>query len=186
MTRDEARRLIAACREPHLKAFVMLGIMTTARSGAILEALWSQVDFERRLIDYGEGHGNKRRAVVPLNDELHTALSALRELASTDFVIERHGRQVTKIKKGFRAACDRAGLVGITPHVMRHSAITWMVMDGIEWREISRLTGDEEETLKRVYGHHSPDYLKRATGALQLASPADKTALQVQGTEGKL
>ncbi len=149
----------------------MLGLMTAARTGAILECRWEQVDLERGVIDYGPGHGNKRRAVVPINPELARALAALLELSCTDFVIEFHGRRVTRIKKGFRAACDRAGLVGVTPHILRHSAATWLAMDDVPMREIARLLGDEEATVERVYAKHSPSYLRRAAGALQL-SPA--------------
>jgi len=43
LTRAEARQLLAQCVEPHLRAFVMLGLMTAARAGAILELLWARV-----------------------------------------------------------------------------------------------------------------------------------------------
>lgn len=168
ITRDEAWRLIEECREPHIKGFVVLGCMTLARSGAILDARWSRVDLERRLIDYGEGHGNKRRVVAKLNDEAHAVLAALRELACTDHVIERHGKPLSSIRKGFREACRRAGLKGVTPHILRHSGATWLAMDGMPMREIARLMGDDEATVERVYAKHSPDYLKRTTDALRL------------------
>jgi hypothetical protein len=58
-----------------------------------------------------------------------------------------------------------------------------MAMDMIERREISQLTGDDEETLKRVYAHFRPDYLKRATDALQLGSSQVASALHVKGRE---
>lgn len=181
LTRDEARKLIDACYEPHIKAFVILGLMTAARTGAILEARWSQVSFERRMIDYGIGHGNKRRVVAPLNDEAFRTLAAAKELACTDHVIEYHGRRVTAIKKGFRAACQRAGIKGVTPHILRHSAATWMAMDDVSMREIARLLGDTEETVERVYAKHSPRYLRRAASALQLSPKPAEGALQVEG-----
>ena len=84
LTRDEAKRLLDACREPHVRLFIILGLTTAARTSAVLGALWGQVDFERRLIDYGEGHGNKRRAIVPLNDDALRALTAAKELACSD------------------------------------------------------------------------------------------------------
>lgn len=182
-TRDEATALIAACQEPHIRVFVMLGFMTAARAGAILGLRWSQVDLARGRIDYGPGHGNKRRAVVPINAELDRVLAAAKELACTEFVIERHGERVASIKKGFRAACRRAGLAGITPHILRHSAATWMAMDDVPMREIARLLGDSEAMVERVYAKHSPSYLKRAAGALQLGSAPAETALQVKGEE---
>jgi len=174
LSRDEARSLLAACHALHLKLFVMLGLMTGARSGAILELQWSQVDMARRLIDYGEGHGNKRRVIAPINDDLHATLTAALELACSDFVIEQHGKQIGTVKNGFGAAVARAGLTDdVTPHILRHTCATWLVEAGME-DEAARLLGDSVATIRRVYGHHSPEYLKRATGALKLSGgPAE-------------
>lgn len=181
LTREEARALLAACQEPHLRAFTALALFTAARSGAILELVWEQVDFDAGLIDYGDGHGNKRRSVVPINDELRKTLLISKELACTAHVIERHGKRVTAIKKGFRAACQRASLKGVSPHILRHTAATWMAMAGVSMREIARLLGDEEATVERVYAKHSPGYLAKATRALQLVSTDAENALQVKG-----
>ena len=53
-----------------MRLFVQLELGTAARSGAILELRWEQVDLEHGVIDFGRGTGNKRRAVVPINDWL--------------------------------------------------------------------------------------------------------------------
>jgi len=140
--------------------------------GAILEAKWSQVDWDRLTIDYGPGHGKKRRAIVPLNPEVLQALKAAKELACSDSIVEFHGRALKTVKKGFREACKRAGLVGVTPHILRHSGATWMTADGVPLSEVARMLGDTEATVERVYAKHSPGYLKRAAGALQLGPRA--------------
>ena len=169
LRRDQARALIRECQFPHMRLFVKLGLMTLARSSAILELRWSQVSFEQRLIDYGEGHGNKRRALVPINDELLADLQAAKRSAYTPYVIEYRGRPVQWVKTAFAAACRRAGLPkNITPHVLRHTGATWLVEDGLPFAEIARMMGDRVEMVERVYGHHSPSYLKRAAAALQL------------------
>lgn len=178
ITRAQAPGLIGACQMPHLRLFVKLGLMTLARSGAILELPWTgpdgaaQVMLERRLIDYGEGWGNKRRAIVPINDELLADLLAARRQATTNFVIEYHGKPVRWIKNGFQAAVERAGLPDtITPHVLRHTGCTWLVEAGVPYEEIGKMAGDTAEVIESTYGHHSPGFLRRASDALQLASP---------------
>jgi len=169
ITKDEARALLAECHEPHVRLFVLLGLMTVARMSAILEARWGQVDFERRVIDYGPGHGNKRRAVVPLNDDVFRALQAAKELACSDYVVEFRGKPVQTVKNGFKAACGRGGLSGVTPHILRHSGATWMALDGVPLAEIARMLGDTEATVEKVYAKHHPDYLRSAARALQLS-----------------
>ena len=165
LTRTEARKLIAAATAPHLKLFVRLALGTAARAGALLELEWSRIDFERGLIDLGPGRGRKRRAVVPVNPKLAAALRRAAKARTTDRVIEYGGRPVASVKKAFRAAAARAGLAGASPHVLRHTAATWMVMAGVPLAQIARFLGDSEATVERVYGKHAPGYLRRAARA---------------------
>jgi hypothetical protein len=43
-----------------------------------------------------------------------------------------------------------------------------MIIEGVPLAEVARLLGDSERTVERVYGKHSPDYLRRAVSALNL------------------
>jgi integrase len=174
LTKDEARKLLAACTEPHVRLFITLGLMTAARAGAILDAKWPQVDFKRQIIDFGAGHGNKRRSVVRLNPEALSALQAAQRLACSSYVVEFRGKRVTTIKTGFAAACRRAKLEGVTPHILRHTAATWAAIEGRPLQEIARMLGDSLATVERVYAKWTPDYLKDTVSALQLGPDLKK------------
>lgn len=169
ITKDEARILIPACQEVHVKVFIVLGLMTIPRMSALLEAKWTQVNWEQRLLDYGDGHGNKHRVIVPLNDEAFTVLQAAKKLASTGYIVEFRGKPVQTIRNGFRAACRRAGLAGVTPHILRHSGATWMALEAVPMREIARMLGDSEEMTERVYAKYHPAYMRKSAGTLQLS-----------------
>lgn len=181
LTKEEARRLLAGCTEPHVKLFVHLGLMTAARSGAILEARWSQVDLKAKRIDYGRGHGNKRRTVVTLNPEVLSLLAAASQLACSDYVVEFRGKRVTTVKTGFAAACRRSGLEGVTPHILRHTAATWAVMEGRPLDEVARMLGDSVASVERVYAKWAPEHLKDTVAALQLGETKKPRALQPKG-----
>lgn len=168
MTKDEARKLLAGCTEPHIRLFITLGLMTCARMSAILEAKWSQVDFERRVIDYGLGHGNKRRALVRLNSEALLALKAAKAISCSDYLIEYHGKPIKTVKKGFAEACRKAGIEGVTPHILRHTGASWAVMEGRPLSEVARMLGDTEATVERTYAKWAPEYLQDTVDALQL------------------
>lgn len=168
LTRDEAGRLIAECRAPHLRLFVLLALTTAARRGAILDLTWRGVDLDAGRIDFGEGRGNKRRSVVPVNATLAPELAAQHEARRTDHVIEYRGRAVTTVRQGFNAAAARAKIPACTPHTMRHTAATWMVMEGVPLAKVARYLGDSERTVETVYGKHSPDYLIEASQALEI------------------
>jgi integrase len=102
LTREQVCLLIEKAKSPHIKLFIMIAVSTAARSGAILDLRWEQIDFEQRMINFGRGYGNKRRAIVPMNDDVYAALCTARELALTDHVIEFKGKPIQSIKKTFR------------------------------------------------------------------------------------
>jgi len=170
LSRDEARALIAACRAPHVRLFVVLALTTAARKAALLGLTWNRVDLERGVVRLapgtGEG-GRKGRATVPLHDLARPHLLEARRGALTGHVIEHGGKPLTSIRKGFENACARANLPGVTPHVLRHTAAVWMAEAGVPMSEIAQYLGhSDERTTYRVYARFSPDYLRRAASAI--------------------
>jgi integrase len=171
LTRDEAELLLAACERRHLRLFVQLGLNTAARSHAILELTWDRVDLERRRIDYrqpGERRSKKRRVPVPINDTLLAALVEAKERATTPYVIEWAGDKVASVKHGITSATRRAGLVGVTPHVLRHTAATWMLQGGVSLWDVAGMLGHSDTRMvESTYGHHAEGYLKAAAKSLE-------------------
>jgi integrase len=169
LTRAEAGKLLAACKAHHIRLFVTLALHTGARSGAVLALTWDRVDLERRLVDYrepGRTATRKRRVPARINDTLLAALTEAKALATTEYVIEWAGGPVARIAHAFRDTAKRAGLSGVTPHVLRHTAVTWMMQAGVDPWQVSGLAGMTLEMVQQVYGHHHPDYLKDAASAL--------------------
>lgn len=166
LTRAEATRLLDAAVAPHIRLFVALALYTAARRRALLSLRWDAVDLAARRIDFGAGMGNKRRGIVPICEPLHELLIQARRGATTHYVIEAGGKPVADVKTGFLAAVRRAGLTDVTPHVLRHTAATWMAADGVPLADIAMFLADSEATVERVYRKHTPDYLMRAARSL--------------------
>lgn len=169
LTRDDVARLIHCAQSPHIRLFIVLAFHTAARAGAILDLTWDRVDFERRLIHYhrpGRRETKKRRAIVPINAVALAELQAAQMVAVSERVIEFRGRPVASIKSGFSAACRRAGITDCSPHVLRHTAATHLVMARVPMVEIARMLGDTVAMVEQVYGKHSPDFLRSAADAL--------------------
>ena len=183
LTRAEAASLAAGCGDFHVKLYVLLGLHTAARRAAILTLTWDRVDLEAGRIDYGTGRGNKGRVrSVPIAAELMAHLIPARDLAQSDFVVEFAGGQVKSVKTGFRAACRRAALAGVTPNTLRHTAATWMAQDGVPMWEIAGYLGHKDvRMVERVYGHHSPEHLRAASGAIgRVSSPLGEVTIRVK------
>ena len=73
------------------------------------------------------------------------------------------------MKKGIASAAERAGLEGVTPHVLRHTAAVWMAEAKTPMTEIAQYLGHSDSRItERVYARFSPDYLAGAAAALEL------------------
>lgn len=170
LTEPEFGVLLAHIVDSHLRLFALLAVTTAARSGALLDLTWDRVDFERRQIALGAPQeGRKARAVVPMNQTAEAALRDAHSVRTSDYVIEYAGKQVGSVKKGFRAAAMLAGLPDVSPHVLRHTAATWMAQKGVPMVEIARFLGHSDPKITfRVYAKHTPDYLRSAASAVEV------------------
>ena len=74
---------------------------------------------------------------------------------------------MVRIVKAFRRAVADAGLDSdVTPHTLRHTAASWGMQNGADHGELADYLGMTIETLRRVYGHHDPNYLSDARDAI--------------------
>ncbi len=169
LEREEAARLVAACRAPHVRLFMLLALHTAARKAAILDLTWDRVDLDRGLIDLrtpGRTQTRKRRVPVPINATLAEALQIAKASAVSEWVVEYGGSRVADVKHGFHSAALAAGLTETTPHTLRHTAATWMVQGGVSLWEVAGMLGNTVQMVEDTYGHHSSTHLRRAADAL--------------------
>jgi integrase len=167
LTREEADRLLASAKALHIRTFLALALYTAARAGAILDLTWNQVDFSANRIDYGFVVRGKPRVVIPIADKLFPILQEAREAATSPYVVEHGSAKVASVKTGTRRTAERANLPGVTPHILRHTAATWMAMGGVPIDEIARFMGHgDSRVTQRVYAKFTPDYLRNAVAAL--------------------
>lgn len=177
MTEEEVIKLIDACKMPHVRLFVILAITTGGRSGALCQLLWTHVDFEAGTVDLRSTEivnplrkrTHKGRAVVAMTAEARAALLEAKAGAITDYVIEWNGEPVKKIRKAFMAAVSRAGLTGVTPHVLRHTVATWLDEDDIPIERISKLLGHRDpKTTRRIYTKPGAHVLRPAADIIDM------------------
>jgi integrase len=177
LTRAEIERLLAAPMAPHIKLAILLLLSTAGRVGAILDLTWDRVDFERGQINLrvDETGPRKGRAIVPMNAGLRAALTAAKAAALTDYVIEWAGGRVAGIKTGFNAAVKAAGLVGVSPHVLRHTAAVHLAEAGIAMSRISQYLGHSNTTVtERVYARFAPEHLREEAEILDFTTRVKK------------
>jgi integrase len=158
LTKKEAAALLRASRaglaRSYLTYFILLSLYTGRRKEQILSLRWPQVDLEHGLIDFrrqGEAETKKRRGRVRVPDKLLAHLKRLRRYGTDlGYVVNDNGRHIGDIKKGFAAACERGGLVSVTPHTMKHTSITWAMQAGVKTFDAADYFATSEKILIEV------------------------------------
>jgi integrase len=150
-------RVIPTGKRPlrHVARFILIGAYTGTRAGAIATAS-----------PYAEQGRSFVPAPIPPRLLVHMRRWKERKLIANCFV-EFNGKPVASVKTGFRTAVGLAKLPGrVTPHTLRHTAATWLMQRGVPIWEAAGFLGMSPEVLQDTYGHHHPDFLQGAAGAI--------------------
>lgn len=179
MTQEELDTFIARALGcgGRIATFVLIASHTAARKNSIMTLRWSQVDLERKVINFQDSSDpatKKRRVPVPMTSALHTHLSALRAARSPsadDLVLGT----TSSLRRDFDRVCAMAAkehgdrLLNVTPHTLRHTWATLAARNRVPVFEIAGVLGDDVQTVSRVYAKHHPDHLRSAVGFMDSA-----------------
>ncbi|MBR7962800.1 site-specific integrase [Burkholderia vietnamiensis] len=177
INRDEASVLVLeagrSAKRPHLTNFIRLALSTGCRKNELLRLEWMRVDFERACFRLDGAHTKSgKRRLVPLNDIALSALRGQREWVErfcpgSPWVFSTElGRPVFGLQKGFRAACERAGIADFRLHDLRHTFASWLVMGGVSLYVVRDLLGHSSIAVTERYAHLSPDQGRSAVQSL--------------------
>jgi len=178
LTRDEAAALIWAAyrsaRGKHLARFILIALYTGTRKEAILglgfnpslTGGWIDVD---KGVMYRRGarerETNKRRKPVRLTRRLLAHCRRWQAMGA-NWAVEVDGQRIGDVKTAFAAARATAGLPDVSPHILKHTAITWAMQWGLTVEDASDYFDTSAETIRKTYYHHSPHYQDRALDIL--------------------
>lgn len=171
LDRAQVANLLRAARalgHDHIALFIRLAVYTGARRSAILQLTWSRVDLKAGTVDFrlpGMAHARKRRAITGLPARLLGSLRRRQKRSTAPTVIEWRGKPVASIKRAFRLTAKAAKLPHVTPHVLKHTAVSWALRVASPW-VVSGMTATSVRTLQAVYGKHMMDDLKVAAEAM--------------------
>jgi len=175
----------------HTARFIVIGRYTANRPGATMKLRWMPntvggwPDFKRELL-YRKGsevvESKKRQPSVRLgraalahfrrwkaiDDRAREDLARRTDGMVTSFLCVVHwgGEPIKDIGKSFVTALDFAGLPRhYTPHILRHTRVTWWVEAGLSLEEVADAAGMTTQMVEEVYWHRSPHFQKRAAEA---------------------
>lgn len=172
LSRNEAARMLRAARAAgahHVLMFIRVGLYTGARTKAILQLTWDRINLERRWVDFrlpGVVVTSKRRPNTHLNFRLVRAFRAYQRKTNSQFVIAYRDEGMKIIRNGFMEIAKKAGVKGVTPHVLKHTAITWLLHNKLTPWQVSGITATSVKTILKTYGHHIQEDLADAVNVV--------------------
>ncbi len=179
LTRTDAAALLWTAyrghKSEHLARFILIALYTGTRKDAILRMGFSPntvggwFDLEHGLM-YRRGEGErqtaKTRTPAPIPRQLLAHLKRWRN-SGAQWAVEYQGARIGDIKRAFPKAVEDAGLTDVTPHTLKHTAITWALQGGASVWDCAGFFSTSPETIEKVYGHHSPDFQESALRAME-------------------
>jgi integrase len=163
---DDAEReqLLGACRNspcPFLYPVVVIALSTGARYSEVVNLRWKDIDLERGIARL-EHTKNRDRRALPLT---HHALDVVRELhrnhkrRDTDLLFPRaDGQAPMEIRKHWNRAVKEAGIQDFRFHDLRHTAASYLAMNGATLAEIADVLGHRTLQMVKRYAHLSDQH----------------------------
>lgn len=179
LTREEAAALLWAAhrghKTTHLAKFILIGLYTGTRKDAILRmglepnTVGGWFDLDAGIMYRRGAHEratNKRRTPAPIPRQLRGHLTRWKAQGSK-WAVEYEGMRIGDIKRAFARVAKDAGLQDVTPHTLKHTAITWALQGGATIWDAAGFFATSHDTIEKTYGHHSPSHQTTALRAVE-------------------
>lgn len=160
LDQDERERLLEACqksRNRFLYTIVVLAISTGMRQGEIINLTWKDIDFKRSQIVLHETKNGERR-VVPITGLGYDLLHELRKIRRIDCQLVFPGSDLLKpidFRNAWERAVKEALIRDFRFHDLRHTAASYLAMNGATLAEIAEVLGHKTLQMVKRYAHLS-------------------------------
>jgi integrase len=191
LTHEQGAALMEAAvadADPDCWLFVMFGLHTAMRHAEILRARFDELDLENRRLFVPVAKAGQREQPITkaLAETLRRECEMRADPAGWIFPSPRPSATLTghryRMDAPFRRAVIAAGLDPkvVTPHVMRHTAITKLVQAGVDIPTIQRISGHKSVEMVLRYTHVHGAHIDRAMDAIDVE--LEPTANKKPGT----
>ncbi len=158
----ELRAVLGVC-STWLRPIVAVAVCTGMRRSEILGLRWLDVDFEhQRLMLPQTKNGDGR--IVYINKLAASALESINMRNSLDLVFQVDSP--AQVSMAFARVCRSVGIQDFRFHDLRHTAASWLRMQGADIHTVAQLLGHKDLRMAARYQHLSPAFLQEAVRRL--------------------
>lgn len=164
MTLEEEKRLLDCATNPvWLKSLLVFALHTGMRRGEILNLLWKDVDFFRKLVIVVQSKNGEKRS-IPMSQTLYNTLKSMSKVM--DISSRVFPMSVRSLREVFEKALNKAGINDFHFHDLRHTFATRLVQNGVDLYKVKELLGHKTITMTMRYAHHCPESLRSSVTVL--------------------
>ncbi len=170
LTIEQCRKLEEAAAHDaneNIHTFVVVGLRTGMRHQEILRMRWADIEFDKLSVWIEEAKAGSREQ--PLTRDVVEYLKARKAMlpSGCEWVfpspasISGHAHTM---RKAFRRVVKSAGFDPdkITPHIMRHTAVTHLVQAGVDLPTVQRISGHKTLSMVARYAHQHGAHIQKA------------------------
>lgn len=174
LTLDEARRLLSAARTAGAMEHALIGLLITTglRISEVVDADSTDLGRERGHTVISVTRKGGRRAKLPVPAEVAQALSDhLGGRVGPLFVGSRHGLRIRRqhVDRVLARLTERAGVPGVSPHGLRHTAATVALDGGQSLRAVQQMLGHRDPRTTNRYDRSRTNVDQSAVHAVAAA-----------------
>lgn len=177
---SERKALLDACDKatdtPELKIIVLLALTTGGRRGEISGLRWQDVDLKRQRVIFVEPKNGETRAAPLVGPALDAMKewSKVRPLDATAYVFpgrtDKTKDKPLDFERPWQTALKRANIQDFRFHDLRHTAASYLAMNGAGLRELADILGHKTLAMVQRYSHltqdHKASVVERMTNAV--------------------
>lgn len=161
---EEERLLLSKATNPAwLRPLLIVALHTGMRRGEILNLVWKDLDFNRRLITIHKSKNGEKRG-IPMSQTVFLCLK------NWGRVVDISGRVFPRAVRSLRAAfdktLDKAEITDFHFHDLRHTFATRLVQNGVDLYKVKELLGHKTINMTMRYAHHYPESLRSSVEIL--------------------
>jgi len=166
-------------------------LATGLRSGECRHAQWKDIRMDRKIMFIPRSRSKSKKAdSIPLNA---AALQVLQECdRSTPYLFANPAtkKPYVSIKRSMATLMGRAGLEGVTAHVLRHTAASMLINSGHSLYSVQRLLRHSTSAVTEKYAHLSTRTIAEASDSIsdqlmRAAEPKDSNVIPIDKASGE-
>lgn len=166
---DERKRLLDACkasRTPYLYPLVVLALSTGMRKNEALHLRWLDIDIKRHTIRVVKTKNDQPRG-IPLTGPARKLIAELHAKRTSEYVFPSpDGSRPLDVRSAWEAAVLRAEIKDFRFHDLRHSAASYLAMNGASLAEIADVLGHKTYTMVKRYSHLAPGHSAKVLASM--------------------